>query len=113
MIVGAEIALLVIGLYALFAGKLPTNKKAKYVIQGWPARVIGVIGLLPIPLSFMVGMAVAASFVAQGKAVTRESFFWVGTAIEGSAVVLCFAVIAVLARVYRTAAEQQVEDGHA
>lgn len=40
MIVGAEIALLVIGLYALFAGKLPTNKKAKYVVQGWISALI-------------------------------------------------------------------------
>ncbi len=89
MIIGAEVALLIIGLYALIKGKLPTSKKAKHVVQGRPARVIGIIGLLPLPLSFAVVAVVVAVFIAQGKPVDQESFFWVGTAIEGSIVLAC------------------------
>jgi hypothetical protein len=110
MIVGAEVAQLCIGLYALFKGRMPTAKKSKYVVEGRPARVIGFIGLLPIPLSFLVGTAVGTWFLADGKLVTHESFFWVGTAIEGSIVALCFATIAVLARVYRSSVKQQFDD---
>jgi hypothetical protein len=33
----------VLRLYALFAGKLLSGKKANYVVQGWPARLIGVM----------------------------------------------------------------------
>ena len=95
MIIGAEVTLLFIGLYALIAGKLPTNKKAKHIVQGWSARVIGVICLLPLPLAFLVNMAIAVLFAAQGRQVTRDSFFWVGTAIEGSIVVACLVVMGV------------------
>jgi hypothetical protein len=101
MIIGAEIGLLVLGVYALIVGKLPTNKKSKYVLRGWPVRLIGIIAVLPIPMSFLVASMVAAFLVVQGKEVTRESFFWVGTAIEGSVLVICIAVIAVLSRLYR------------
>jgi hypothetical protein len=111
MIVGVEVALLCIGLYALFTGKLPASQKSEYIIQGLPARVIGLIGLLPIPLSFLVASAVAAWFVAQGKPVTRESFFWVGTAIEGSVLAMCFVAIAVMSRIYRTPVVPQAGDG--
>jgi hypothetical protein len=114
MIIGAEVALLIIGLYALIAGKLPTNNKARHVVQGWPARVIGIICLLPIPLAFLVCMGVAMLLVAQGQVVTPDSFFWVGTAIEGSMIVLCLVVVAVLSHVYRTPVEPpQSEEGRA
>jgi len=112
MIIGAEIALLFIGLYALIKGQLPTSKKAKHVVRGWPARVIGIIALLPIPVSFGLGLAVALLFVVQRKQVTGDSFFWVGTAIEGSVLGVCFVAIAVLSRVYRIPVEQpRLEEG--
>jgi hypothetical protein len=110
MIIGAEVALLFLGLYALIAGKLPTGKKAKHEVRGWPARVVGIICLLPLPLSFLVGSIVAVLMVAQGKEVTRESFFWLGTAIEGSIVLACAVTAGVLARVYRTPVEQTPAD---
>src|SRR5438552_14838385 len=72
MIIGAEIALLFIGLYALIKGQLPTNKKSKHVVRGWPARVIGIIALLPIPVSFGLGLAVALLFVVQRKQVPGD-----------------------------------------
>jgi hypothetical protein len=111
MIIGAEVAMLIMGLYALIAGRLMTGKKAKHVVQGWPARLIGVICLLPIPLAFAVGTAVAAILVALGRTVTRESFFWVGTAIEGSIVLACVVAVAILSRVYRTPVGPPQPDG--
>src|SRR5437899_2470508 len=102
MIIGAEVALFLIGLYALITGRLSTGK---HVVQGWPARVIGIIGLSPVPLSFVAGMAVAALLVAKGTDVTRQSFYWTGTLIEGSTVILCAMTMGILARVYRTPVE--------
>jgi hypothetical protein len=90
----------------------PTNKKAKHVVRGWPARVIAFICLLPIPLAFLVGMVVAAVFTAQGRQVTRDSFFWVGTAIEGSVVAACLVAAAVLSRVYRVPVEPPPEESN-
>jgi hypothetical protein len=100
----AEIALLLIGLYALITGRL-LNSGGKYVVQGWPARVIGIIGLLPIPVSLVFGIAVAALFVMQGREVTLASFFWVGTAIEAATIVVCVVAMVVLARVWREPVE--------
>ena len=110
MIIGAEIAMLCIGLYALFAGKFPTNKKSKYVIEGGPARAIGLVCLFPIPLSLSVGFLIGVLFAAQGKPVTQESFFWVGTAIEASILVACIVAVSVLSRIYRTPVKPETED---
>jgi hypothetical protein len=111
MIIGAEVAMLVLGLYALFAGQLLTGKKAKYVVRGWPARLISVIYLLPIPLAVLVNATVVTVLVASGRPATRESFVWVGTAIEGLIVFTCDAVAVVLWRVYRTPVEAAPPEG--
>jgi signal peptidase I len=102
MIIGAEIALFLIGLYALITGRLSSGK---HVVQGWPARVIGIIGIAPVPMTFVVSIVVATLLVTRGRHVTRESFFWTGTAIEGAVVVLCAAAMGVLARVCRTSVD--------
>lgn len=102
MILGIEIALIFMGFYALIKGRMPTNKNSKYLVHGWPARVIGVICLMPLPTSFLVAAVVAATFVAQGRQVDPKSFFWVGTAIEASILVACIIVISILSYIYRT-----------
>jgi hypothetical protein len=110
MIIGAEIALLCIGLYALFAGKFPTNKKSKYVIEGGAARAIGLVCLFPIPLSLLAGIFIGVLLAAQGKPVTPESLSWVGPAIEVSILVACVVAVSVLSRIYRTPVKPEAED---
>jgi hypothetical protein len=102
MIIGAEVALFLIGLCALITGRLSTGK---HLVQGWPARVIGIIGLSPVPLSFLAGMVVVALLMSIGTHVTQQTFLWTGTLIEGSTVILCAIAMGVLARVYRTPVE--------
>ena len=103
MLIGAEIALLCVGLYALFAGKTLSNAKSTHVVRGTPARVIGAICVLPLPLAFLLGFAVAFGFAAQGIDITKDkSFFWVATAIEGGIILICVLMVVVLTRVYRT-----------
>jgi hypothetical protein len=106
MILGAEVALFLVGLYALITGKLPTGAKSKHVVRGWPARAIGAIGLLPVPLSFVLAMAVAILFAVQGRDLRDRSLVWVGMAIEVAVVVTCVVFMAVLVRIYRTPVEQ-------
>jgi hypothetical protein len=89
MILGAEVALLVLGLYALIAGKMLSSKKAKYDVRGWRARVVGLVCLLPLPLSLLAVSVVGVLLAAQGKQVTRESSLWLGAAVEGSTVLAC------------------------
>lgn len=54
MIIGAEIALLVFGIYVLFADKFPLgNGRA---IVGGKARILGIICLLQLPITFGLGI---------------------------------------------------------
>ena len=84
MIITMELILLVTGVYTLYAGKMPTFGTAlKYNVRGWPARVIGVICVLPIPLSAAAGFVVSLEMAAQGKDLADQSHFWRRFALEG------------------------------
>lgn len=50
-----EIAMLVMGAYALIAGKLGSKT---HQVVGWKARVIGIVMLTYLPLAFMLGIVV-------------------------------------------------------
>jgi hypothetical protein len=58
MILGIEIALIVVGLIGLITGKLPLDKS--HAVRGWPARLLGLVALTPIPLSTVAIMAYMA-----------------------------------------------------
>lgn len=65
MVLIGEIVLLVVGIMALVKGKLTLSKK--HVLYGTPARLVGLIGMAPLPLSFAGGMAIGIYYAAQGK----------------------------------------------
>ena len=88
MIIGAEIAMLVLGIYMLFKGKMLPNAKAKYVVEGWPLRLMGLIYILPIPLAIPAGMALGIWGAMVGKDVAGPSFFWVRTGLEAAIIVV-------------------------
>jgi hypothetical protein len=72
MILGIEIALLVVGILALVRGKLPLdNKRAVY---GLPARFLGLVALTPMPLSFLAIMVYTASQISAGDPATVDRF---------------------------------------
>lgn len=56
MILGAEIALLLYGLYAIFKGRFSIGKGRD--VTGGRARVLGVICLTPWPLGFLEGFVI-------------------------------------------------------
>jgi MFS family permease len=49
----AEVIMLIGGLYALIAGKLKLTKNLR--LEGWRARVAGLILASPMPLAFVIG----------------------------------------------------------
>src|SRR5262245_23186043 len=59
MVCGLHIFLIVAGIYALVAGKLPLSQNK--VAVGWPVRVAGVIFLLPLPVLMLIGFAIGFS----------------------------------------------------
>ena len=110
MIIGAEVAMLVMGAYILFGGKILPKKNAKHIVRGWPLRVIGIIYLLPIPISLLAGMGLAVWGIAREKDVASPSFFWIRTALEGSIVAACLLAVYLVGRAYRIPVEKPEAD---
>ncbi|MCE9561934.1 MAG: hypothetical protein K8U57_07755 [Planctomycetes bacterium] len=85
MILGMEIAMLVIGFLALVRGKLTLS--ATKVVEGMPARLLGMLAMTPLPLALMAGIAIA---VAQGPGDPEkfaEDNRWTLIAIEAGIVI--------------------------
>ncbi len=112
MMIGAEIAMFFIGAYALILGRMPGGSKGTRE-QVRLARTIGIVGLLPIPLSFLIGFIVSVSYIFMGNPIPAQSFRRVGVAIEGTIVGLCFVAYLLMARTYRATMAKQTEDGSA
>ena len=58
MILGMEIGLAIVGILALIRGKFTVTKKK--IVEGIPARLLGVMCLTPIPLVLLVSIAYVA-----------------------------------------------------
>jgi hypothetical protein len=69
MILGAEIGMLIVGIMALVQGRLPLTKTRE--VRGLPARLLAIVALLPLPLSFVGGLLLGIATVAQGETSTR------------------------------------------
>ncbi|MBN2006747.1 MAG: hypothetical protein JXA21_25560 [Anaerolineae bacterium] len=92
MILGAEIALLVFGLYALFTAKYPMGKGR--TITGGKARILGTLCVLPLPLAFFAGMLVALFAMIFGDGTFNS---WVTTGIEAAIVIIIAVIVSLLA----------------
>lgn len=90
MILGIEIVLLIYGIYALIKANYNLGKDRK--VTGNKARILGVISLVPLPLSFFVGM-VAGLFIALSNQPTNPLIF---SAIEFLIVIVVLVTIFVL-----------------
>jgi hypothetical protein len=62
-----EIAAFVFGIIALATGKLKLTRTKE--ARGTPARIAGVLLLLPLPVAFLVGLGVGAMLAAKGQVV--------------------------------------------
>src|SRR5437773_1370836 len=91
MILGAEIGLLVLGIYGLTTGKLTLSKTR--VVEGPAARWLAVVCMLPLPLSFVVGFVIGFTTAARGQPWNPDSWRWTLILIEGGIVVACVAVV--------------------
>jgi disulfide bond formation protein DsbB len=90
MILGLEIGLAIIGLIALFGGKFTISKTK--VVEGVPARLLGLLALTPFPLAFVV----VVGYVAANAPANPEQFVadnqWTIIGIE-AAIVITIAVL--------------------
>ncbi len=51
-----EIIMLIGGLYALIAGRIKLSNAIS--LEGWPARIVGIILIVPLPLALLIGMVI-------------------------------------------------------
>jgi hypothetical protein len=91
VILGIEIAMIVIVIMALVQGKLKLGKTR--VVTGTPARLLELIGFLPIPLTLVVSFVVAAAMVLRGGRVDADSFGWTAVRIEAGCAIGCLVLM--------------------
>jgi hypothetical protein len=89
------IAMFVFGIVVLVTGKV--NVTGTKVARGAPARIAGVILLLPFPLSLMVGILIGVIMGASGKIPDQQSLLTIGAIVEFGIIFLCFAAAMLVA----------------
>jgi MFS family permease len=102
MLLGAEIAMLCMGLYALISGKLVLRNKTP--VTGKRARIIGLIYMLPVPMAFILGIPLGIIMVLAGyrPGGPRDStLYWSGVGLEVCCVVVCALIAGLLQRKYQ------------
>jgi hypothetical protein len=93
MILGLEVALLVLGLILLAGGKVPLTSTT--AINGLAVRLVGVIGLLPVPLALLTGIVTGVIRGFQGRAFDQAHRMSLGM-IEVGITLGCLALMLVL-----------------
>jgi hypothetical protein len=90
-----DIIMLIFGIITLVRGKFLLTRAKE--VRGVPARIIGVILMLPLPLSFMAGLVLGAVIAAQGK--NEDELRTAGIILGVSITAICFISAIVLAAV--------------
>ncbi|HEY3788664.1 MAG TPA: hypothetical protein VGL71_07405 [Urbifossiella sp.] len=80
MILGIEIAMIIVGLVALIRGKMTITKSK--VVEGLPARLLGLVALTPIPIALTVGVAFVLIAAPNNPEKFAEDNKWTLTLIE-------------------------------
>jgi hypothetical protein len=108
MILGLYIGLAVAGILALIRGRMQISKSK--IVIGVPARLLGLLGLTPLPLAIVVGMIYVAANVdvTDAQAVQRFTQEHQGrfTLIEGVCAGLVAVTLFVLAAVLAVSPEE-------
>ena len=97
MVCGLEIAMLIFGIMALATGKLKMSKTKAAV--GMPARLAGVILVIPLPLAFAVGFVMG--FTGKYRAQAIQHYIGSIQSTEIAIVLLCLAAAGLI--LWRTA----------
>src|SRR5262245_22776967 len=90
MILGLEIGMIVWGLVALFRGEFQLNPTR--VVKGVAARLIGLLLLLPLPVSFAIGFLIGLSVASEGRRFDPAAWRLTLVAVEAAVTLGCLAV---------------------
>jgi hypothetical protein len=95
MILGLEIAMLIMGILAIVRGKVSLTKTL--VVEGTAARIVGVIMILPLPLVFGVVILWGIASGARGKQLNENELRTTGMFIEAGITIGCFLLALLIA----------------
>lgn len=109
MILGAEIGLLIVGLLALFRGKLSVGKGRE--LLGTRARILGAACLMPLPLSFILGLAFGIYLGLSGvdPSTIQTKYQWHFVGIEAAVVVGTVIVLSLMGSRWYAAQEAEAD----
>jgi hypothetical protein len=93
-----EIGMLIFGLIALITGKFSVSRNK--VVRGAPARVVGGIMLLPLPLALLSVVAVGLALGLKGDLQEMEKHRMTFTIVEAAIVLICFIAAMVVGAIY-------------
>jgi hypothetical protein len=97
-----ELAMLILGLYALIAGKVSIT--SSLVVEGIPARIVGLLMIAPLPIAFCVGIIVGFFRAMDNRPVDHFGFSGPIFLIELGILVFFLAAAIIVASIYRVPA---------
>jgi hypothetical protein len=77
---------LIIGVLGFVKGRINVSKKRE--LRGAPMYIVATLFCLPLPLSFLAGVAVGAAHAAQGTPIDQSTLVIIGAVTTGAPLVL-------------------------
>jgi hypothetical protein len=109
MILGIEIAMIVVGLLALVRGKMTISKNK--VVTGAAARLLGLVALTPLPVAFAaVALYVAVSGVGDPERFVEDNKLTIMLIEAGVVIGIAILVFGIGAAIGRPPEEKSEED---
>lgn len=109
MILGIEIAMIIVGLLALVRGRMTISKNK--VVTGAAARLLGLVALTPLPVAFAgVALYVAASAPGDPERFVEDNKFAIMGIEAGVVIVIAILVFGIGAAIGRPPEDKRDDD---
>jgi len=88
-----ELAMLVFGVFTLVNGSFRLSQEK--VVWGVPARIMGALLLVPMPLEFVIFFTTVIVYAAQGRQLDPESLRWLVPTNAGIVLGTCVLILGI------------------
>jgi cation transporter-like permease len=88
-----ELAMLVFGVFTLVNGSFRMSQEK--VVWGVPARIMGALLLVPMPLEFVIFFTTVFAYTAQGRPLDPENLRWLVLTNAGIVLGTCVLILVI------------------